>query len=139
MSSKAKKLEKKVESERKIKLYTLYGSLVGSIITTIGKLSNKTEDFLLEDFGKLSIDEEFAKCKNIKEVCDFIIDRYEMADCFKNNLVLVYDEENRYTPIVSIIDEDGYILPLDRDGNYNGILAQFGNKDSIQWENVYDD
>lgn len=139
MSSKANKLEKKVEGEKAAKMFTLYGSLIGSIIVTIGKLSNKTEDFMLEDFAKLANDKEIAKCKNVQEVCDFIIERYEMAECFKNNLVMVYDDENKYTPIVTIIDEDGYILPLDREGNYNGILAQFGNKESIGWENIYDD
>ena len=139
MSSKAGKLEKKVEAEKNIKKYTLYGSLIGSCIVTIGKLANKTEDFMLEDFAKLAKDEELAKCKNVKEVCDYIIKRYEMAECFKDNLVLVFDEENKYTPIVTIMDEEGYILPLDRDGNYVGILAQLGNKESIGWENIYDE
>lgn len=138
MSSAAKKLEKNVENDRKLKLYTLYSTLAGSAIVSIGKLANKTEDFMLVDYGKLSTDEEFAKCKNVQEMCDYLINRYEMADCFKNSLVLVYDEDNLYTPVVSIMDEEGYILPLDRNGNYNGILAQFGNKDSIQWENIYE-
>ena len=138
MSSRVQKIQKNVEAKQKLALYTLYNSLVGSCIVSIGKLANKTEDFMLEDYGKLSTDEEFAKCKNVQEMCDYLINRYEMADCFKNSLVLIYDEDNLYTPVVSIMDEEGYILPLDRNGNYNGILAQFGNKDSIQWENIYE-
>ena len=72
-------------------------------------------------------------------MCDFLIDRYEMAECFRNSLVLIYDDENIYTPMISIMDEESYILPLNREGEYNGILAQFGNKESINWENIYDD
>lgn len=139
MSSKAKKLEKTVENDKKLKLYTLYSTLAGSAIVSIGKLANKTEDFMLEDYAKLSTDEDFAKCKNIQEMCNFLIERYEMAECFRNSLVLIYDDENIYTPMISIMDEEGHILPLNREGEYNGILAQFGNKESINWENIYDD
>ena len=53
MSSKAKKLEKNVENDRKLKLYTLYSTLAGSAIVSIGKLANKSEDFMLEDYAKL--------------------------------------------------------------------------------------
>ena len=137
MSSKAKKIQENAEANEKLKRYTLYGSLAGSIIVTIGKLCKITEDQMIKDFAKLSKDEEFYKCGNIMEACDYVINYYKMPEEYKKYIVLVYDEDNKYTPVVTVLDEDGYIQPLDREGNYLGILANYGNKESIQFEEIY--
>ena len=134
MSSKAKKIENNVENTKKVQLYELYNTLCGSIIVTIGKLVNKTEDFMLEDFAKLAKDEELAKCKNIKEVCDYIIKRYEMPDCYKKYIVLVTDPDNLMTPIVTLGDDD-FVYPLNKEGQYTGILT----KDGFDMEYIYEE
>ena len=133
MSSRVNKIREIAESDRKLKEYTLYGSLIGSVIVTIGKLSGKTENDMISDFARFSKDEELAKSKNILEVVDYIISDYKMSEEYKKYIVLCYDEKNRYTPIVTLVDDDGYIQPLDRDGNYLGILAQ----DDFEMEHIY--
>ena len=124
MSSLVKKIQKNVEANRKLEQYTLYGSLIGSIIVTIGKLVGKKEDEMIKDFARFSKDEELAKSKNILEVVDYIIKDFNMPEEYKKYIVLAYDENGKYTPVVTVVDDEGYVQPLDRCGVYNGILAQ---------------
>lgn len=126
MSSKAKKIQNNVENTKKVQLYELYNTLCGSIIVSVGKLVNKTEDEMIEDFARFSKDEELAKSKNIKDACDYIIKDFGMADCFKKNIVLVYDENDLYTPIITL-EVDDTILPLDPNGMTLGILNHLDN------------
>ena len=133
MSNRVNKIREAVESDRKLKEYALYGSLIGSIIATIGKLSGKNENDMISDFARFSKDEELAKSKNVLEVVDYIIKDFNMSEEYKKYIVLCYDENNRYTPIVTLVDDEGYVQPLDRDGNYLGILAQ----DDFEMEYIY--
>lgn len=135
MSSRVNKIKENVKAEENLKKYTLYGSMIGSIIVTIGKLSGKTENELISDFARFSKDENLALCKNIKEVCDYIIADYKMSEDYKKYIVLCYDEKGIYTPIVTLVDDEGYVQPLDRNGTYIGILAQ----DDFEMEYVYDE
>lgn len=123
MSSKAKKIEEQAESYCKMKKYTMYGTVIGSAIVTIGKLAQKTEEELIKDFDMFSDNKNpLWNCKTIKEVCDYLIDFYKVdKDKYKDNIILVYDEGNIYTPIVTL-EIDGTILPLDPNGMTLGIL-----------------
>ena len=134
MSNKVSKIKNNVENEKRLKEYTLYGSLIGSVIVSIGKLVGKSESDMISDFARFSKDEELYKCGNIKEVCEYIINDYKMPDDYKKYIVLCYDEENRYTPLVTVVDDEGYVQPLDRDGNYLGVLA----KDDFEMEYVFE-
>lgn len=131
MSNKVSKIKESAQAEENLKKYTLYGSLIGSIIVSIGKLSGKTESDMISDFAKFSKDENLALCKNIVEVCDYIIDYYKMSEEYKKYIVLCYDDI--HTPIVTVVDDDGYVQPLDRDGTYLGVLAN----DDFEMEYVY--
>lgn len=135
MSNQVKKIKENAKAEENLKKYTLYGSVFGSVIVTVGKLSGKKENELISDFARFSKDENLALCKNIKEVCDYIIADYKMPEEYKKYIVLCYDEEGKYTPIVTIVDDEGYVQPLDRDGAYIGILAT----DNFEMEYVYDE
>lgn len=135
MSNQVKKIKENAKAEENLKKYTLYGSVFGSVIVTVGKLSGKKENELISDFARFSKDENLALCKNIKEVCDYIIADYKMPEEYKKYIVLCYDEEGKYTPIVTVVDDEGYVQPLDRDGAYIGILAT----DDFEMEYVYDD
>ena len=134
MSSTLRKIKKNVEAENNLKKYTLYGTLIGSVIVTVGKLSGKTEDELISDFARFSKDEKLALCNNIKEVCDYIIADYKMPEVYKNNIVLCYDEKGIYTPIVTLVDSEGIVQPLDRNGTYIGVLSK-----EFEMEFVYEE
>ena len=69
MSSLVKKIQKNVEANKKLEQYTLYGSLMGSVIVTIGKLVGKKEDDMIKDFARFSKDEELAKMLSKISTC----------------------------------------------------------------------
>lgn len=124
MSNAVNKIKKNVTANKRLKSYTLYMSLMGSIIVTVGKLVGKTEDEMIEDFTRFSRDKELLKSKNVLEAVNYIINDYKMPEEYKKYIVLCYDEEGIYTPIVTLVDEEGYVQPLDRDGTYSGILSK---------------
>ena len=137
MSSKAKRIEEKAEAYGKMKKYTMYGTVIGSCVVTIGKLAQKTEEELLKDFDDFSDSTNLLwNCKTIKEICDYLIDFYKVdRDAYKDNIVLVYDENNIYTPIVTLEVENN-ILPLDPSGMALGILNHL---DNAVVEYIYDE
>lgn len=134
MSNAVKRVKENVKANKRLKSYTLYGSLVGSIIVTVGKLVGKTEDEMIKDFARFSKDEGLFKSKNILDAVNYIIRDFNMSEEYKKYIVLCYDEEGRYTPIVTVVDEEGYVQPLDRDGNYLGVLAQ----DDFEMEYIFE-
>lgn len=138
MSNRIKKISENAMARQNYKKYVLYGSTAGSCIVTIGKLAKKTENELIEEFDKLKNNEDFSKCNNIQEVCDWLIDYFKVDEQYKNNIVLVYDEDERYTPMVTL-EVDGTILPLDPSGTSLGILSMIGVKDNIVYEYVYEE
>ena len=136
MSSRAKTLADAAEKYGNYKKYTMYGSVVGSAVVTIGKLASKTEKELLKDFDNFSRDTNpLWDCKTIKEVCDYLIKFYDVKDEYKENIVLVYDEDNVYTPVVTLEVENN-ILPLDPNGMTLGILNHL---DTATVEFIYKD
>ena len=93
MSNAVKKISKNAMARQNYKKYVLYGSTAGSCIVTIGKLAGKTENELVAEFDKLKNNDDFSKCNNIQEVCDWLIDYFKVDEQYKNNIVLVYDED----------------------------------------------
>lgn len=133
MSNAVNKIKKNVTANKRLKSHTLYMSLMGSIIVTVGKLVGKTEDEMIEDFARFSRDKELLKSKNILEAVNYIINDYKMPEEYKKYIVLCYDEEGIYTPIVTLVDDEGYVQPLDREGTYSGILSK-----DFEMEYVYE-
>lgn len=136
MSNKVKNIKKNVNAKRNLEQYTLFGTLIGSIIVSIGKCVGMKEDEMIDWFAYFSKDEELAKCKNVQEVCDYIIKKFGMPEEYKKSLVLVTDNNNLYTPLVSICIDD-VILPLDRKGMSLGILSHL-DEVGIEVEFIYE-
>lgn len=138
MSNRVKKISENAMARQNYKKYVLYGSTAGSCIVSVGKLAGKTENELVAEFDKLKNNDDFSKCNNIQEVCDWLINYFKVDEQYKNNIVLVYDEDERYTPMVTL-EVDGTILPLDPAGTSLGILSMIGVKDNIIYEYVYEE
>lgn len=137
MSNKVKKIRENVEANKKFRTYALYGTVIGSCVVTIGKLAQKTEEELIKDFDIFSKNTNpLWNCKTIKEVCDYLIDFYKVdKEAYKDNIILVYDEGNIYTPVVTL-EVDDTILPLDPNGMTLGILNHL---DKAVVEYIYDE
>ena len=137
MSSRTKKIEKNMENEYNIKRYYVEGTLAGSAALSIGKLAGKSEKDIVNGFD--DIKDRFPPVKNIMEMCDFFIKEYEMDEKYKDNIVLFFDEENQWTPIITVIEDtsDGPIIyPLGADGFYPAIL-QHMDEERVTMEYVY--
>lgn len=140
MSSKANKIEKNVKNNKNKNVYEMCNSTAGSAICTIGKLSGKKEEDILEDFNALRKDFP-VKVNTIRELCDFIIGYFGMDEKYKDNLVLVYDERNIMTPLITVeyqTSEGSILCPIPSDGTYTGILASL-DKEWASVEYIYGD
>lgn len=118
-----------------VKKYELYGSVFGSAIATIGKLSSKTEKEIISEFDKLKNDDLFSQSRNVLEVCDYLLKYFNTDEKYKDNIILVYDEKNRFTPMVTL-EVDNQILGLDPEGTPIGILAHLDDED-VFFEYIY--
>lgn len=135
MSNQVKKIEKEMKKTENVKKYKLYGSVLGSAIATIGKLSGKTEKEIISEFDKLKNDDLFSQSRNILEACDYLLKYFDTNEKYKDNIILVYDEKNRFTPIVTL-EVDNQILGLDPEGTPFGILAHLDD-DDVFFEYIY--
>lgn len=135
MSNQVKKIEKEMKKTENVKKYELYGSVLGSAIATIGKLSGKTEKEIISEFDKLKNDDLFSQSKNILEACNFLLKYFNTDEKYKNNIILVYDDKNRFTPMVTL-EVDNQILGLDPEGTSFGVLAHLDD-DDVFYEYIY--
>ena len=143
MSSKVKKIQNNLETQKRAKILEMENCTIGSILTTFAKLASKTEETSLLLFEGLKDNPDFHP-NNIKEACDYVKDvlfsEIDFSE-FLPYIVLVYDENNILTPLVTIYnDSDDILYPISSTGMACGVIAQYvkGN-DSIAIEYIYDD
>ncbi len=119
MSNAIKRMKTKIDK----KSNEVYNTLVGSIVTTFGIINGVDEDEIK------SIYKGLKKSKNklpntVDELCKVVWEKIGKDENIplRANAVLVYDKLNIRTPLVTLVNEDGNLLPLKRDGEYTGIL-----------------
>ena len=140
MSNRVKKIVKEAQENKNQNVYHMCNCTAGSAICTIGKLAGKKEEEVLESFNALRKDHS-VKVNTIRELCDYLIGYFGMKEEYKDNLVLVYDERNIMTPLVTVeynTPEGNIIYPISSDGNYTGILANL-DKEWVSIEYIYGD
>lgn len=128
------KTEKKIDR-------ALYSTLIGSIVTSVGIVNGKTRSDMNKLFNALK-----AKRKTlpttIEELVEFVIKQFDPdGNRLKYaNLVLIYDNRQIFTPLVTLTTSEGDLLPLAKDGMYYGILgyAKEG-RDFIGYEYIFDE
>lgn len=77
----------------------------------------------------------------IRELCDYLIGFFGMKEEYKDNLVLVYDERNIMTPLVTVeyhTPEGDILCPIPSDGTYAGIM-NYLDKEWVTIEYIYGD
>lgn len=140
MSNRVKKIVKEVEINKNQNVYHMCNCTAGSAICTIGKLAGKKEEEVLDAFNALRKDFSI-KVNTIRELCDYLIGYFGMKEEYKENIVLVYDERNIMTPLVTVeyhTSEGNILCPISSDGNYTGILANL-DKEWVSFEYIYGD
>ena len=140
MSNRVKKIVKEAQENKNQNVYHMCNCTAGSAICTIGKLAGKKEEEVLESFNAIRKDHS-VKVNTIRELCDYLIGYFGMKEEYKENIVLVYDERNIMTPLVTVeynTPEGNILYPISSDGNYTGILANL-DKEWVSIEYIYGD
>lgn len=140
MSNRVKKIVKEVQENKNQNVYHMCNCTAGSAICTIGKLAGKKEEEILEAFNTLR--KNFSvKVNTIRELCDYLIGYFDMKEEYKENLVLVYDERNIMTPLVTVeyhTPEGNILYPIPSDGTYTGIM-NYLDREWVSIEFIYGD
>lgn len=138
MSNKVKKIKENAKKRELARKRMYEACLGGSAIITIAKLCDIPEKSIYENIeGTQAWLLEIEKPTSVKEMCDALIKHFDLAKEYKEFLVLVYDEDNIFSPIVTI-EVNGNVLPVASDGATFGALRHLG-KDSIKVEHIYED
>lgn len=134
MSNATKKIKKEIA-----KPSPLYTTLVGSIISTVGMISGKSEIQNRKLFNILKKDKKVLP-DTVEKICDYIFTIHgdeNVEEEFKSRTVMVYDESDVRQPLVCLMviqtttnddgDEIEYpaLLPLDPKGNLYGVMKAF--------------
>lgn len=135
MSNKVRKIKKALQEPEE------YHTLVGSIVTTIGIITGKSEFQIRKMYNSLKKNKDSIP-NTVFDICDYVWkifgdDAYKSA---RKYMVLVYDKLNIRTPLVTLVNEDGNIMPLSPDGRYTGILmTAAAGSDYVEAEFLFDE
>lgn len=142
MSNKIKHMSKKVIRVPHLELYT---TLPGSIIASISMLSGISTEDQLKYFEVLK--KWISKLDNDKETVT-VIDIFnhvandigKLQKEWRSKYILVFDKNNILTPLVTLIDEEGNILPLTPEGFYYGVMQYaIEGRENIDYEFLFDE
>lgn len=119
-------------------------TLIGSIITTIGIITGKSELSNRKLFNNLKKNKQvLQQYDTVQKLADYIWTIYgnNLVTANRSLMVLVYDESGVRQPLVTLTSDEGTLMPLDRNGNFTGILlpAAEGGRDYIKVEYLYDE
>jgi hypothetical protein len=148
MSNATKKIKKEIAKPNE-----LYTTLIGSIISTVGMLSGKSEIQNRKLFNILKKDPKVLP-DTVEKICDYIFTVHgdeNVKEEFKSRAVLVYDEQNIRQPLVCLmsiqttVNDDGdevdypVLLPLDPKGDLYGVMRAFmSGSPTVYIESVYE-
>lgn len=136
--SKVRQIKRNIKQE----INPLYYTLVGSIITTIGILTGKSEIQNKKLYQDLNKHKQILK-PTVQEITDYIWTIYGNDELIKlrANIVLVYDKLGVRVPMVTLINpETETLLPLKQNGEFTGILKVANEgRDYIGVEYLYDE
>jgi hypothetical protein len=149
MSNATKKIKREIAKPNE-----LYTTLIGSIISTVGMISGKSEVQNRKLFNLLKKEPKVLP-DTVEKICDYIFTIHgdeNVEEEFKSRAVLVYDEQNIRQPLVcfmtiqTTLNDDGdeveypVLLPLDPKGNLYGVMRAFmSGSPSVYIEPVFVD
>lgn len=142
MSSKAKRISENLVKAKHLELYT---TLPGSIIASIAMLSGVSIQEQLKYFEVLKkwVDKQANENKTVTIIDIFNHVSNEIGKLqkeWRSKYILVFDKNNILTPLVTIVDEDGNILPLTSEGFYYGVMQYaIEGRENIDYEFLFDE
>lgn len=135
MSSKVRRIAKRKQTPEE------YRTLVGSIVTTIGIITGKSELQVRKTYNILKKNKQVIP-NTVAEICEYVWSIFgdDNKIAARANMVLVYDKLNIRAPLVTLVSEDGNIMPLNPNGTYTGILTTANRgSDYVEVEFLYNE
>ena len=142
MSSKSRKISKELVKAKHLELYT---TLPGSIIASIAMLSGMSIKDQLKYFEVLKkwVDTQDKENKTVTviDIFNHVADEIgKLQKEWRSKYILVFDKNNILTPLVTIVDDDGNILPLTPEGFYYGVMQYaIEGRENIDYEFLFDE
>lgn len=136
MSSKANKIEKRAR-----KIDELYNTTIGTIILTVGINAGKTESECRKMYRELKKNQKVLPT-TIEKITDYVWTVFGNEDYDRRaSFVLLTDNKNVRTPLVTFVNPDGNIMPLNPKGfkDVNLITLAAEGRDWIDCEFIFDD
>ena len=138
MSNKVARIKKNVEERQRYEAFLLENTTAGSALLTIAKLAGVKENKCFVIFQEA----EKRNFNSIKEMVDYFITVMPIKDNYKDNIVLVYDEDEKMTPVVTVCLEGSagniMYLPVGENG-YCPIILRHLNDKNIVVEHIYEE
>lgn len=138
MSSKAKKIKDDITVERD----ELYNTTVGSIILTVGINTGRTEKECRDLYNTLKKNQKVLPT-TIEKIVEYVWTIFGNDSCYERraSFVLLSDKYNVRTPLVTFVNEEGNIMPLNPNGfkDVNLITLAAEGRDWIDCEFIFDE
>ena len=134
MSNAVKRIAKRKQTPEE------YRTLVGSVVTTIGIITGKSELQVRKTYNMMKKNKQVIP-HTVAEICEYVWSIFGDDDkiAARANMVLVYDRLNIRAPLVTLVNENGNIMPLSPDGTFTGILmTAAAGSDYVGVEYLYD-
>lgn len=137
MSNRASKIKRALPPDN------LYNTTIGTTIAAIGILTQTPIQKQRQLLSKLRKDAKSLP-NTVEGIATLVWDALSQPNSPKSLrkfLVLVYDKNDVRTPLITITDSDGHILPLRRDGFKEVNILSLANegRDYIEVEYIYDE
>jgi hypothetical protein len=138
MSNRIKKITKNIIERQRYEAFLMENSIAGTALLTVAKLAGVKESKCFAVFQEA----EKQNFNNIKEMVDYFIKVLPIKESYKNDIVLVYDENNVMAPAVTVCisSSEGNVmfLPVGENGYTPAVLRHL-NDENITVEYIYKD
>lgn len=117
-----RQIKKNIKKSEMARFQDLYETTIGSLVTTLGILSQKTEEENYAEFQSLKKRNKKLNFDNICNLVKFVNNEYsKLSDDLLEKIVYVTDLRGLRSPMFSL-QYNERVLPLTREGRFTGIL-----------------
>ena len=143
MSNTLKHIKENAEREEKIQQLTLATTLIGNICSVCAMMNGDDWHKAWEMFTWAGENIHGDDDWTVQSLFEFIIYNFNINELTKvkiqESAVLIVDTNNIKSPMVSLEADDGFIVPIDVNGQYYGVLLDYvKGRDNAECEYIWE-